>query len=83
MAVLTGNPGFAAPRTEKTLSRRAIAIEMIATVSLTVSLLIAVTAVSLGNRSLAHSQFVEPPASFMPMGALLDQAQGWLPSAQR
>jgi hypothetical protein len=83
MAELTGNPGFAAPRTEKALSRRAIAIELIATVSLTVSLVIAATAVSLGTRSRGRSEFVERPSALMPMGVLLDQAQDWLPSAQR
>ncbi len=85
MAELTGHPGFAAPKTEKTLSRRAIALELIATVSLTVSLVIAATAVSLGNRSLARGEFVERPSALMPMpmGVMLDQAQDWLPSAQR
>jgi hypothetical protein len=44
---------------------------------------IAATAVSLGNRSLGRSEFVERPSALMPMGVLLDQAQDWLPSAQR
>jgi hypothetical protein len=83
MAELTGNPGFAAPRTEKTLSKRALAIELIATVSLTVSLVVAATAVSLGNRSLARSELVERPAILVPTDLLLDQAQDWLPNAQR
>lgn len=78
MAQLTGKPGFAPPRTETTRSRRAAAIELIATVSLTVSLVIAATAVSLGNRSLARGDFIERPAAQMPIGVLLDQADGWL-----
>jgi hypothetical protein len=78
MAQLTGKPGFAPLRTEKTRSRRAAAIELIATVSLTVSLVIAATAVSLGNRSRVHGDFVERPSVQMPSGVLLDQADGWL-----
>jgi hypothetical protein len=63
MAELAGNPGFAAPKLEETRSRRhAVAIEMIATLSLTVSLVIAATAVSLGNRALTRVDLVERPA---------------------
>jgi len=62
MAELTGNPGFAPPPTEKTLSRRhAVALELIATVALTVSLIVAATAVSMGNRSLARGDLERPP----------------------
>jgi hypothetical protein len=55
MAELTGNPGFARPRAERTqLRRRAIALELIATGALTVSLIVAATAVSMGDRSLVR-----------------------------
>jgi hypothetical protein len=62
MAELTGDPGFALPRTQRTRSRRAAAIELMATASLAVSLVIAATAVSLGKRTLAHGDDVERPA---------------------
>jgi hypothetical protein len=73
MAELTGNPGFVPPTTEKVLSRRALAIERMATVSLTVSLVVAAAAVSLGNRSLAHGDLRAPAAAHMPVGVLLDR----------
>ena len=61
MVDLPGSLGFARPRTENTLSRRrAATIDLIATFSLTVSLVIAVTAVSLGNRSLARMETSRP-----------------------
>jgi hypothetical protein len=79
MAELTGSLGFAPPRTEKTLSRqRAAAIELIATFSLTVSLVVAATAVSLGNRSLARIDALERPSVQLPIGTLLDRADAWL-----
>jgi hypothetical protein len=79
MADLPGSLGFARPRTENTLSRRrAATIDLIATFSLTVSLVIAVTAVSLGNRSLARMEALERPSVQTPIGALLDQTDGWL-----
>lgn len=63
MTELTGSPGFAAPLAGKTRSRRrAVAIELVATVTLTISLVVAATAVSLGNRSL-----VERPLSAASM----------------
>jgi hypothetical protein len=72
MTELTGGPGFAAPLAGKTRSRRrAVAIELLATVTLTISLVVAATAVSLGNRSLA-----ERPFAAAPIAALLDHAQG-------
>jgi hypothetical protein len=85
MAELTANLGFAPLRTEKTLSRRrAAAIELIATFSLTVSLVVAVTAVSLGNRSLARIDAPERPSMQMPIEARFDQADTWLsPRAQQ
>jgi len=56
MTELTGEPGFV-PRSEQTRTkRRAVALELIATVALTVSLVVAATAVSLGNRSTARAQ---------------------------
>ncbi len=74
MAELTGNPGFAPPRTEKTLSRRrARAIELIATVTLTVSLVVAATAVSLGNRSLARGDLVERSTTRPAIATALDR----------
>jgi hypothetical protein len=78
MSELTGNPGFAPPPDKKTIAgRRAAAIEMAATVGLTISLVIAVTAVSLGNRSLMRAQFLDRAAGQTPMGALLDHADVW------
>jgi hypothetical protein len=63
MAELTGNPGFAPPRPQKAFyGHYAVALELIATLALTVSLVVAATAVSLGNRSLARSDVVERPA---------------------
>jgi len=63
MTELTGNPGFAPPRADQTSSRRrGITIEWIATGALTVSLIIAATAVSMGERSLARSHNVGQPA---------------------
>ena len=85
MAELTGNPRFrAAPREENTLSRRrAAAIELIATVALTVSLVVAATAVSLGNRSLARGELIERGGVQSPTGTLLDQADDWLSVSAR
>jgi hypothetical protein len=78
MAELIGKPGFAPLGAEKTLSkRRADALELIATVVLTISLVVAATAVSLGNRSLARGDLVERPSVQMPAGAPLDRADGW------
>lgn len=68
MAELTGNPGFAPPKPEKALcGNHAVALELIATLALTVSLVIAATAVSLGNRSLARGNLAERPAAQMPI----------------
>jgi len=59
MAELAGNPGFMAPKLEETLSRRhAVAIELIATLALTVSLVVAATVVSMGNRALTRGDLV-------------------------
>ena len=78
MAAPTGELGFAPPRKQNALSRRrAAAIELIATFSLTVSLVIAATAVSLGNRSLSREAAGERPSVQMPV-TLFDRADGWL-----
>jgi len=75
MAELTGSPGFAPPRADKTsLKRRALALEMIATLALTVSLVVAATAVSLGNRSLVRGDGVERLPAGAPV-ATIDHAQ--------
>ena len=68
MAKLTGNPGFAPPRVEQMLSRRrAVALELIATVALTVSLVVAATAVSIGDRSLARGDVSASPSLQTPL----------------
>jgi hypothetical protein len=68
MAELSGNPGFAPPRAEQTQSRRhAIGLELVATVALTVSLIIAATAVSMGDRPLARGNVAERPSVQMPL----------------
>jgi len=77
MAELTGSPGFA-PKNEKTLARRrAAAIELIATVGLTISLVVAATAVSLGNRSFTRGGLIDRGSVQAPVGALLDQADAF------
>ncbi len=78
MAGLPGSLGFAAPRTERRLSRqRAAAIELIAMFSLTVSLVIAIAAVSFGNRLLSRDDTFEPPSVPAPVDMLIDRAGGW------
>jgi hypothetical protein len=68
MAELTGNPGFAPPRAEQMLSRRhAVALELIATVALTVSLFVAAAAVSIGDRSLARGDVIARPSLQAPL----------------
>jgi hypothetical protein len=63
----TGNLGFAPPRANKGLStRRTAALELAATVALTVSLVIAATAVSLGKRSLVRGEASERPPAQIP-----------------
>jgi hypothetical protein len=79
MAELTGVPGFAPPRRENTTSRRrAAAIELMAMLGLTVSLAIAVTAVSLGNRTLTRGEFIERGGGPTPTGILVDETDQWL-----
>ena len=68
MTELTGRPGFVAPRTGRTATRsRAIALEMIATGTLAVSLIVAATAVSMGERSFARGHIAGPAATRMPL----------------
>lgn len=68
MAELTGNPGFAPPRAEQTLSKRHLAaLELIATVALTVSLVVAATAVSIGDRLLARVDVIASPLLHTPL----------------
>jgi hypothetical protein len=64
MAELVGNSGFAPPKPEQTLTRRhAAAMELIATLALTVSLVVAATAVSIGNKSLARANLAAQTAA--------------------
>ncbi len=69
MTELTGQPGFAPPRAENARTkRRAVALELIATLALTVSLVVAATAVTMGNRSLARGEvFPQRPSVQMPL----------------
>jgi hypothetical protein len=77
MAELTGSPGFV-PRGEKNQAgKRAAAIQLIATVGLTISLIVAATAVSLGNHLLTRSESTDHGAMQPPVGALLDQAEAF------
>jgi hypothetical protein len=78
MAELTGSPGFTPPKSGRTLARRrTAAIELIATLGLTISLVVAVTAVSLGNRSLTRGELIDRESMQAPVGALLDQTDAW------
>jgi hypothetical protein len=66
MAELAGNSGFARPKPRQTLTRRhAAAMQLIATLALTVSLIIAATAVSIGNKTLARADLAAQPAAPM------------------
>jgi hypothetical protein len=58
MTELSGNPGFAPPRSDTTRSRRR-ALELFATLTLTVCLVVAATAVSMGNRLLTRSEVMQ------------------------
>jgi hypothetical protein len=70
MTELTGNPGFSPPRADQTSSRSyEVALEWIATGALAVSLIIAATAVSMGERSLARGH-VSAPQMQMPQPRL-------------
>jgi len=62
-----GNLGFAPPRADKALSRRrTAALELVATVTLTISLVVAATAVSMGKRASARGEMVERSLVAMP-----------------
>ncbi|MBV1698949.1 MAG: hypothetical protein KGK33_06230 [Hyphomicrobiales bacterium] len=64
MAELAGNTGFARPKPKQTLTRRhAAAMQLITTLVLTVSLVVAATAVSIGNKSLARADLAARPAT--------------------
>jgi len=77
MTELTGGLGFTPPRSKRALSRRRTIIEIIATLSLTVSLVIAATAVSIGNRALTRDDAIARPPAPGPVGALIDETDGW------
>ncbi len=79
MTAPTGDDlGFAPSGRQKSLSRRrAATIELIATVSLTLSLVIAATAVSLGNREFKHEAAGDRSAAQTPIGTLLRQDTDW------
>jgi hypothetical protein len=79
MAELTGVPGFAPPRRDNTASRRrAAAIELIATVGLTISLVVAATAVSLGNRTLTRGELIGHGGVPSPTGLFMDGTDQWI-----
>jgi hypothetical protein len=69
MTELCGNPGFAPPSNETARSKRR-ALELLATLTLTVCLVVAATAVSMGNRLLTRSEVLQhsmvPPAKSVP-----------------
>ena len=69
MAELTGNPGFAPPKPENILTRRhaATSIELVATLALTVSLVVAATAVSVAQKSMAHASVIEHAGAAIPL----------------
>jgi hypothetical protein len=68
MAELTGNPGFAPPKPEQTLTRRhADAIELFATLALTVCLVVAATAVSMSQKSLTRASLLERSSIHAPI----------------
>jgi hypothetical protein len=85
MTELPGTPGFVASRAEKKLSKsRAVAVELMATVALTASLIIAATAVSLGNRSLARGELADSSAAQIPTPAPLKyEAKRSTPGAEQ
>ena len=72
MAELTGQPGFAPPKKQQTGSRRrqATTIELIATATLTVSLVVAATAVSMGNKLLTRGDMLEKTTVHVPQPRL-------------
>jgi len=75
MTKVAGGLGFTLPRSKRTSSRRRTIIEVIATLSLTVSLVIAATAVSVGKRALMRDDAIGRPSA--PGPALIDETDGW------
>ena len=76
MTELTGKVGFASPNSEKKVcKRRAAAIELLATLSLAVSLVIAATAVSI---SMARAQTLGAVSHDMSLGGDAPLALGLL-----
>ncbi|MGA2412462.1 MAG: hypothetical protein ABSG46_19010 [Candidatus Binataceae bacterium] len=69
MADLNGQRGFELPQRQRTGSRRrqAITIELLATATLTVSLVVAATAVSMGNKLLTRGDLLERPPMHTPL----------------
>jgi len=61
MAELISQPGFAPPKAQQTGSRhrQAIMLELLATATLTISLIVAATAVSMGNKLLSRGDVLE------------------------
>jgi hypothetical protein len=73
MAELTGHPGFAPPKPQHTLTRRHTAsIELVATLALTVSLVVAATAVSMAQKSMARASVIEHASAPLPVVRLID-----------
>jgi hypothetical protein len=71
MAELSGKPGFALSTAGQTLARRhAVALEMIATGALAVSLIVAATAVSMGDKLLARGRVGQPVVLQTPLPPL-------------
>ena len=62
---------------------RMATVEMIATVGLTVALVVAATAVSLGNRSLTRGELIPHGGVQSTAGILLDQTPDWLSISAR
>lgn len=73
MTELSGNPGFAPPRNERARSKRR-ALELMATLTLTVCLVVAATAVSMGNRLLTRSEVMQH-ATLLPTKSVLPAAE--------
>jgi len=83
MTELTGQVGFASPIAEKKLSkRRRVGVELLATVALAVSLIIAATAVSIGMARAqalgAVSDRDSAPFAIALILGLMMAGMGWL-----
>ncbi len=78
MAELAGKSGFVLPRNKQThWTRRAAALELVATATLTVCLVVAATAVSLGNRALTRGEFADsaPTSAVLPSSVSLESCR--------